>query len=186
MIETLKSDLKNKMDKILDMLKKEFSGIRTSRVSTSLIEFIQVEAYGNKTSINQLGTVNVQDHGKLLAVQAWDKGVVKNIEKAINDANIGVNASSEDQLIRVPIPPLSEERRKEMAKLASKYAEQSRISIRNIRREGMDAIKHAEKKHEISEDEMRTQSNAIQKITDEHIKKIENLFVHKERDIISI
>ena len=186
MIETLKSDLKNKMDKVLDVLKKEFSGIRTSRASTSLIEFIPVEAYGNKTPINQLGTVNVQDHGKLLVVQTWDKGVVKNIEKAINDANIGVNASSEGQLIRVPIPPLSEERRKEMAKLASKYAEQSRISIRNIRREGMDAVKQAEKKHEISEDEMHTENEAIQKITDEHIKKIDELFAHKERDITSI
>jgi ribosome recycling factor len=186
MIETLKSDLKNKMDKVLENLQKEFSGLRTGRASPSLIEFIQVDAYGNKTPINQLGSVNVQDHGKLLVVQAWDKGVVKAIEKAINDANIGVHASSEGQLIRVPIPPLSEERRKELVKLAAKYSEQSRISIRTVRREGMDTIKRAEKEHSISEDEMHTQSDAIQKITDEYIKKTDELLTQKERDITSI
>ena len=174
------------MEKALENLHKELSGLRTSRASTNLIEFITVEAYGNKTPINQLGTVSAQDNGKLLVVQAWDKGVVKGIEKAINDANIGVTALSEGQLIRIPIPPLSEERRKEMVKLAAKYAEQSKISIRNIRREGMDAIKHAEKAHEISEDEMHTQAAAIQKITDEFIKKIDDLLALKEKDIISI
>ncbi|MEM6339279.1 MAG: ribosome recycling factor [Pseudomonadota bacterium] len=186
MIEILKSDLKNKMEKVLEMLKKEFAGIRTGRASTSLIEFIYVEAYGNKTPINQLGTVSVQDHGKLLTVQVWDKTVVKPIEKAINDANIGVNASSEGQLVRIPIPPLSEERRKEMVKLASKYAEQSKVSVRNVRREGMDIIKQAEKEHKISEDEMHTQSDMIQKITDEYIGKIDEILNHKERDITSI
>ncbi|NRA73577.1 MAG: ribosome recycling factor [Rickettsiales bacterium] len=186
MIENLKSDLTNKMEKALEMLKKEFAGIRTGRASTSLIEFIHVEVYGNKTPINQLGTVSVQDHGKLLTVQVWDKSAVKNVEKAINDANIGVNASSEGQLIRIPIPPLSEERRKEMVKLASKYAEQSRISIRNIRREGMDVVKQAEKEHQISEDEMHKQGDVIQKVTNEYIGKIDELFTHKERDITSI
>src|SRR6478609_9193839 len=106
MIETVKPELKNKMDKVLESLQKEFVGLRTGRASTNLIEFILVEAYGNKTPINQLGTVTSQDHGKLLVVQTWDKSVVKSIEKAINDANLGVTASSEGQMIRVPIPPL--------------------------------------------------------------------------------
>jgi ribosome recycling factor len=186
MLDTLKSDLKSKMDKVMETLHKEFSGLRTGRASTSLIEFIHVEAYGNKTPINQLGTITSQDHGKLLVVQTWDKSVVKSIEKAINDANLGVTASSDGQLIRVPIPPLSEERRKDLVKLAAKYAEQSRVSIRNVRREGMDAIKQAEKKHEISEDQMHSESDAIQKITDEYVKKIDDLLAQKERDITTI
>jgi ribosome recycling factor len=186
MLETLKSDLKNKMDKVLESLQKEFTGLRTGRASSNLVEFIQVEAYGNRTPINQLGTVTSQDNGKLLIVQAWDKSVVKSIEKAINDANLGVTAISEGQLIRIPIPPLSEERRKEIIKLAAKYSEQSRISIRNIRREGMEKVKLAEKNTEISEDEMHTHSDAIQKITDGYIKKIDDLLTKKEKDITTI
>ncbi len=186
MIETVKTDLKSKMDKVLESMNKEFSGLRTGRASSNLVEFIAVEAYGNKTPINQLGTVTVQDNGKMIVVQTWDKSVVKGIEKAINDANLGVTASSEGQLIRVPIPPLSEERRKEIVKLAAKYAEQSRISIRNVRRDGMDKVKQAEKNHEISEDELHSESEAIQKITDDYIKKIDELLVKKEQDITTI
>lgn len=186
MLEALKSDLKNKMEKVLESLQKEFTGLRTGRASSSLIEFIQVEAYGNRTPINQLGSITSQDNGKLLVVQTWDKSVVKAIEKAINDANLGVTAFSEGQLIRVPIPPLSEERRKEMVKLAAKYSEQSRVSIRNIRREGMDRIKQAEKNTEISEDEMHTQSDSVQKMTDEYVKKIDDLLTKKEKDITTI
>jgi ribosome recycling factor len=186
MIETLKPDLKNKMYRVLESLLKDFSGLRTGRASTNLIENITVDAYGNKTPVNQLGTVTSQDNGKLLVVQTWDKSVVKPIEKAINDADLGVTASSEGQIIRVPIPPLSEERRKEIVKLASKYSEQSKVSIRNVRREGMDKIKQAEKNTEISEDKMHTESAAIQKITDEYVKNIDELLVKKEKEITTI
>jgi len=186
MIDSLKSDLKNKMDKVLEVLQKEFVGLRAGRASTNLIEFIPVAAYGNKMPLSQLATVSVQDNGRMLIVQAWDKSSVKNIEKAIVDANLGVSVSIEGQTLRISIPLLSEERRKEIAKLAAKYAEQSRISVRNVRREGMDALKHAEKDHKISEDELHTQGEAIQKLTDEHVKKIDELLVHKERDITSI
>ncbi len=186
MIDSLKSDLKRKMDKALESLQKEFAGLRAGRASTNLIEFIPVEAYGNKMPLNQLSTVSIQDSGKLLIVQVWDRSSVKTIEKAIVDANLGVSVSIEGQMLRVSIPPLSEERRKEIVKLAAKYSEQSRISVRNIRREGMDTLKHAEKDHKISEDELHTQGEAIQKLTDEYVKKIDELLIHKERDITNL
>ncbi len=185
MSKELVADLERRMGAALDALKKEFSGLRTGRASTSLLEPVMVDVYGSLMPLNQVGTVSVPE-SRMLSVQVWDKANAKAVEKAIRDANLGLNPQADGNLIRVPIPVLTEERRLELVKVASKYAEQARIAVRNVRRDGMDALKKSEKDGDISEDEHKTWSAKIQTMTDSHIKKIDDALSTKEKDITQV
>lgn len=177
------NELRRRMDGALKSLHTEFGGLRTGRANASLLEHIQVEAYGSMTPLNQVANISIPEP-HLLSVQVWDKGVVKAVEKAINAAGLGVNASADGQLVRVPIPPLSQERRQELTKIAGKYAENAKVSIRNVRRDGMDALKKMEKDSEISKDEHKKREGDIQKLTDELIKKVEEALAAKDKEIL--
>lgn len=179
------NDLKRRMEGALKALHTEFSGLRTGRASASLLEPVMVEAYGSPMPINQVGTIGVPE-ARLLTVNVWDKGLVGATEKAINNAGLGLNAMAEGQMIRVPIPDLSEERRKELTKVAAKYAEQAKVSVRNVRRDGMDSLKAQEKDGEISEDEQRRFADRVQALTDEYVKKIDEAVAQKEKDIMTV
>ena len=185
MDQNLKKELSDKMTKAMDMLDREFSGLRTGRASTHLLDPVVVEVYGSKMPISQVGTVSTPD-AKTITVQVWDKAMVKTVEKAIADANLGVNPSSDGQLIRMNLPPLSEERRKELVKLAHKYGENTKIALRNVRRDGMDKLKQMEKSNNISKDEHHSHSEEIQKLTDEYISKVDTNVKSKESEIIKI
>jgi ribosome recycling factor len=173
--------VKQRMDGAVDSLKKEFSGLRTGRASTTLLDNIQVDAYGAMMPLNQVGTVGVPEP-RLLTVQVWDKGMVKSVEKAIRDAGLGLNPQPDGQLVRVPIPELSTERRQELSKIAHKYAEVGRLAVRNVRRDALDALK----KEKLPEDETKGQSEKIQKLTDDTIKKIDEALAHKEKEIMHV
>lgn len=177
-----KKDLERRMTGAIEMLQKEFSGLRTGRASTNLLENVTVEAYGSRLPINQVASVNAPE-ARLLTVQVWDSTQLKMVVKAIRDAGLGLNPMEDGNVIRVPIPELNEERRIEMTKVAAKYAEQARISIRNVRRDGMDALKKMEKDKEISEDELKTGSDEVQKLTDTKIAEIDTLLSKKEAEI---
>lgn len=178
-------NLRKRMNLSIDALVRDFSGLRTGRASADLLNNINVEVYGCKSPINQLGSVSISDTRTLL-VQFWDKAALKPAENAIQNANLGVSVQVEGQGIRVIVPELSEERRKELCKVASKYAEQAKVSVRNVRRDGMDDVKKAEKEKELSEDEAKKVSANIQTLTDEAVKKIDNLLIAKEKDILKI
>tara|TARA_R110002110_G_scaffold414147_3_gene643468 strand:+ start:36960 stop:37514 length:555 start_codon:yes stop_codon:yes gene_type:complete len=179
------NDLKRRMDGALEALKREFAGLRTGRASTSLLENVQVDAYGSPMPMNQVASVSVPEP-RMLSVQVWDNGNVKAVEKAIMDSGLGLNPNTEGNLIRVPIPELSEERREEMVKVAAKYAEQGRIAIRNVRRDGMDSLKKLEKDGDISQDEHRARGEDIQQMTDGHISNIDTLLESKEQEIMQV
>tara|TARA_Y100000992_G_scaffold274508_1_gene217415 strand:+ start:212 stop:766 length:555 start_codon:yes stop_codon:yes gene_type:complete len=179
------NDLREKMLKSVEILKKEFSGLRTGRASVGLIEPVQVEAYGSKVPISQVANIGVPEP-RMLTVQVWDASLVASVENAIRTSNLGLNPMTEGNLIRLPIPDLTEDRRKEIVKLASKYSEDSKIVIRNLRRDAMDNIKLYEKKKEISKDELFQFSDEIQKLTDELILDIDNLYIEKEKDILKV
>lgn len=178
-------DLTKRMDGALATLNKEFGSLRTGRASTNLLDTIQIEAYGSMLPMNQVGNVTAPE-ARMLMVNVWDKGMIKAVEKAIRESDMGLNPAVDGQTIRVPIPAPSEERRKEMAKIAHKYAESAKVAVRNVRRDGMDDLKKQEKEKKISEDEQRTQSDKVQKLTDDYIKKIDELLVAKEKDIMSV
>ncbi len=178
-------ELQRRMDGALKTLHHEFGGLRTGRASPSLLDVVQVEMYGSHMPISQLGTVSAPEP-RMLTVQVWDKTAVKAVEKAIANANLGVNPSADGQLIRVPIPPLSEDRRKEMVKVAGKYAEQAKVAVRNVRRDGMDSLKAQEKSGAISEDALRKSSDQIQKLTDDYVKKVDEALVVKEKEIMAV
>jgi ribosome recycling factor len=169
----------------LETLRKELAGLRTGRASANLLDPVTVEAYGTKMPITQVGTVSVPEP-RLITVQVWDKGQVKAVEKAIRDAGLGLDPHSDGMLVRVPIPDLNQERRQELVKVASKYGEQARVSVRNVRRDGMDMLKQAEKKHEMSQDEHRKWQDEVQALTDSHIKKIDESLATKEKEIIQV
>lgn len=179
------TELKQRMQGAQDVLEKEYVGLRTGRASTNMLETVTVDAYGSRMPLNQVGTVSVPEP-RLLTVQVWDTGLTKSVEKAIRDAGLGLNPQGEGSLIRVPVPELSTERRTELQKVAGKYAEQARVSIRNIRRDGMDLIKKMEKDKEISEDEQKRLSDDIQKLTDDCIKKVDQMLAAKEADVMKI
>jgi ribosome recycling factor len=185
MFNELKSGIVTKMDKVIIAFQADLKSIRTGRASASLLDNINIEAYGNYVPLNQVASVTVQD-SQLLVVQVWDRGMVKNVEKAINISQLGVTASSDGSLVRIPIPPLSEERRKEMVKLLSKYAEQNKIALRNARRDGLDVVKAMEKKSEMSKDEAHRASEEVQKLTEEYTKKIDLLLEEREKEIMKI
>ena len=180
-----KDALKQRMQGTLDALMKEFSGLRTSRASTALLDPIMVDAYGSQMPLAQVGTVGAPD-ARMLTVQVWDKSMVKAVEKAIRESGLGLNPSADGQLVRVPMPDLSEERRKELSKVAAKYAEHARVVVRNVRRDGMDLLKKLEKDKTISEDEQHRFSADIQTLTDDFVKKVDTALAQKERDIMQI
>jgi len=181
----LKKDIKRRMDSAVEVLKKEFSGLRTGRASASLLETVMVEAYGSVMPITQVGNVNVPEP-RMITVSVWDKSMVKATEKAIASAGLGLNPQADGQTIRVPIPPLNEERRRELQKVAGKYAEAARVSVRNVRRDGMDILKKLEKDGVISQDEQRTHEKEIQTLTDETIKHLDEALAHKDKEIMVV
>ena len=177
--------IKEKMDNALSFFEKELTSVRTSRASLSMIDNIQVDSYGTKTPINQLGNISIPD-SNLITIQVWDVNLIKPIESAILESNLGINPQTDGQLIRLPIPKLSEERRKELAKVVSKYSESSKIAIRNIRRDIMDSTKKEEKNKNISQDEMKKKSSDVQKMTDEHVSKIDLITSAKQTEILKV
>ena len=179
------NDFQDKMEKSLDILRRDFQGLRTGRASASLLEPIGVEAYGSKVPINQIGNISIPE-SRLITVQVWDETLIQSVEKAIRNSDLGLNPMIEGNVIRVPIPELSQERRIEIVKIASKYAEDTRITIRNIRRDAMDMIKDEEKQKNISKDDSFQFSEKMQKITDGFIEKVDTLFQEKEKDILKV
>lgn len=177
-----KADLSRRMDGAVDNLKTEFSGLRTGRASVSMLEPVVVDVYGSKMPLNQVGTVGVPE-SRLLTVQVWDMNNAQAVDKAIRESGLGLNPQTEGSLIRVPIPELNEERRKELTKVAGQYAESTRISIRNIRRDGMDDVKNDK---DLSEDDKKRESEEVQKLTDEKIKIVDEMLVAKEKDIMTV
>ncbi|MEO7504466.1 MAG: ribosome recycling factor [Sphingomicrobium sp.] len=178
-----KSDIQRRMHGAVEALKHDLGGLRTGRASIALLDPVQVDVYGANMPINQLATVSVPEP-RLISVQVWDRSNVGAVEKAIRNAGLGINPITDGQMIRLPIPDLTEERRKELAKLAGQYAEKARIAARNVRRDGMDALKVDEKKHEISEDERKRFEVEVQKATDETIKEIDAAAYAKEQEIL--
>ncbi|HWA21631.1 MAG TPA: ribosome recycling factor [Caulobacterales bacterium] len=178
-------DYKKRMDGALSALKTEFAGLRTGRASASLLEPIHVDAYGASSPLNQVANINVPEP-RMLSVQVWDKGLVVAVEKAIRSSGLGVNPITDGQIIRVPIPPLSTERRAELAKLAGKYAELARVAVRNVRRDGMEHLKRLEKEHVISQDEHKKLADQVQQATDQFVKKVDEATQHKEEEIMQV
>lgn len=177
------NDIKLRMQSSLENLGKELSGLRTSRASVHILDPVHVDVYGSKMPLNQLASISTPEP-RLIAVQVWDFNNAKAVEKAIRDSGLGLNPQGEGALIRIPVPQLNEERRAELAKLAGKYAEQSRVAVRNARKEGMDRIKSADSG--ISEDDKKRHEETVQKMTDDFITKIDALLVEKEKDIMTI
>ena len=177
------ADLDRRMHGALEALRHDLGGLRTGRASTALLDPVQVEVYGSTMPLNQVATVSVPE-ARLLSVQVWDRANVQPVEKAIRSDGLGLNPITDGQLLRLPIPELTEERRKELAKLVGQYAEKARIAVRNVRRDGMDHLKQDEKKHEISEDERKRLEHEVQKLTDDTIKEIDQLAHSKEKEIL--
>ncbi len=179
------NDISRRMEGALAALKDEFSGLRTGRASSGLLEPIQVDAYGSMTPLVQVASVSVSD-SRMLVVQVWDRGLASAVDKAIRTAGIGLNPVMEGQTLRVPIPPLNEERRREFAKLAAKYAEHARVAIRNVRRDGMDILKKLEKSGDLSQDQQKILSEKVQTQTDAFIKKVDDSLKSKEDEIMQV
>jgi len=178
-----KSDIQRRMHGAVEALKHDLVGLRTGRASTALLDPINVEVYGAQMPLNQVATVSVPEP-RMLTVQVWDRSNIQPVEKAIRSANLGLNPVTDGQLIRLPIPDMTEERRKELAKLVGQYAEKARVAVRNVRRDGMDHLKTDEKKHEISEDEHKRLETEVQKMTDDTIKEIDAAAHSKEQEIL--
>ena len=180
-----KDEMNRRMNGAVATLKSEFGGLRTGRASPALLDPVSVEAYGNVVPISQVGTISTPE-ARMITVQVWDKGLAKAVDKAIRDAGLGLNPQMDGQLLRIPLPELNQERRKELSKLASKYAESARVAVRNVRRDGMDLLKRLEKDHKIGEDEHRTKGEELQKLTDAHIKDIDTALQTKEQEIMQV
>jgi ribosome recycling factor len=178
-----KTDIERRMHGAVEALRHDLGGLRTGRASTSLLDPVQVEVYGASMPLNQVATVTAPEP-RMLSVQVWDRSNVQSVEKAIRAAGLGLNPIVDGQLLRLPIPDLTEERRKELAKLASQYAEKAKIAIRNVRRDGMEALKAAEKKHEISQDEQKRLETEVQKATDSAVAEVDGICAAKEKEIL--
>jgi ribosome recycling factor len=179
------NDLKTRMQKSIASLRDELIGLRTGRASASLLEPVSVEAYGSRTPLSQLATITVPEP-RMLSVQVWDRQLANAVEKAIRDSGLGLNPMGEGQVIRVPLPELNEERRRDLTKVAHNYAEAARVAIRHIRRDGMDALKKAEKDGDMSQDDARIQSDVVQKTTDAHVAEVDALVAAKEAEIMQV
>ena len=178
-------DLRRRMDGAVDALKTEFSGLRTGSASAALLEPVMVEAYGSAMPLNQVGTVSVPEP-RMLSVQVWDATLAPAVDKAIRNSGLGLNPMAEGAVIRIPVPELTEDRRRDLTKVAHTYAEKARVSVRNVRRDGMDTLKQMEKDGDISEDEHRQQSEQVQALTDELIKAVDDLLNHKDAEIMQV
>jgi ribosome recycling factor len=180
-----KDEMNRRMAGAVTTLKSELSGLRTGRASAALLDPVKVEAYGNVVPINQVGTISTPE-ARMITVQVWDKSMSKAVDKAIRDAGLGLNPQMDGQLLRIPLPELNQERRKELSKLAAKYAEAARVAVRNVRRDGMDVLKRLEKDHKIGEDEHHSKGEELQKLTDQHIKDIDAALQSKEQEIMQV
>lgn len=181
-LDALTQDLTRRMDGALETLRRDFGGLRTGRASPGLLEPVKVEAYGTEVPITQVGTIGVPEP-RMITVQVWDRTLVGAVERAIRDCGLGLNPGSDGQVVRVPIPQLTAERRGELAKAAGRYAEGARVAVRGVRRDGMERIKGFEKKGEIGEDDLKVWSDAVQKLTDSYIKRIDELLTEKDKEI---
>ena len=179
-----KEEIKRRMEGAIDSVKHEFSGLRTGRASTAMLDTITVEVYGSRMPLSQVGSISVPEP-RLLTVTVWDSSSVKAVEKAIRDANLGLNPAPDGNLIRIPVPELNQDRRKELVKVASQYAESGRVAVRNIRRDGMETLKK-DKADGQSEDENKRLGEEVQKLTDEYVKKIDTMLADKEKDIMTV
>ena len=180
-----KTDVSRRMSGAVNSLKDDYLGLRTGRASTAMLDPILVDAYGSKMPLNQLSSISAPE-SRLLLIQVWDQTMVLQVEKSIRESDLGLNPQTEGNSIRVPIPELSEERRLEIVKVAGKYAEQSKVAIRNIRRDAVESVRKSEKDKEISEDEKRSFEIEIQKLTDDFISEVDNLLAQKEIDIKTV
>ena len=178
-------DIKRRMEGSISSLETEFMGLRAGRASTAMLEPIMVEAYGSKMPISQVGNISVPEP-RMLTVTVWDASVTASVEKAIRESDLGLNPMAEGTLIRVPIPDLSEERRKDMVKVAGRYAEAARVAVRNVRRDGIEAARKLEKDSEISQDERHDFETEIQKLTDDHVKQVDDALTNKEKEITQV
>ncbi len=178
-------DLRRRMDGAVEAMKTEFSGLRTGRASAALLEPVMVDAYGSAMPLNQVGTVSVPEP-RMLSVQVWDETLAPAVDKAIRNSGLGLNPMAEGAVIRIPVPELTEDRRRELTKVAHSYAEKARVAVRNVRRDGMDTLKQMEKDGDISEDEHRQQSDQVQSLTDEVIKTVDELLNHKDAEIMQV
>jgi ribosome recycling factor len=179
------NEIKRRMHGAIQVLKQELGGLRTGRASAGMLDPVQVEAYGTHMPLNQLATVSVPEP-RLLSVQVWDKSMVHAVEKAIINSNLGLNPATEGQVLRLRIPELNQERRKEMVKIAHKYAEAARVAVRHVRRDGLDVLKKLEKDHKISEDDGKRSSEQVQKATDEAITEVDRMLAAKEKEILTV
>lgn len=178
-------DLQRRMEGAVDVLKKEFAGLRTGRASVSLLEPIEVDAYGTRMPLNQVGTISAPE-ARMLAVNVWDKSMVGAVEKAIRSSDLGLNPATDGQLVRVPLPDLTEERRAELSKVAAQYAEQARVAVRNVRRDGMDQLKRMEKDGDIGQDEHHAWSEEVLEMTDRVIGNIDSTLEDKQKEIMQV
>jgi ribosome recycling factor len=173
------------MDGAIEALRREFAGVRTGKASPALLDTIRVHAYGSLVPLNQVGTVAAPEP-RLLTIQPWDRAVVKDVERAIRESDLGLNPSNDGQLIRIPIPPLTEERRREYVRLLHKQAEEARVAIRLARKEANDELKHRQKDEHLSEDDVRREQGEVQKLTDQYIARVEELLKHKEAEVMEV
>jgi ribosome recycling factor len=178
-------DLKRRMNHAFDVFRHELAGLRTGRASPSLLEPVTVEAYGSKMHINQVGNINVAD-ARLLTVNVWDKSLVQSVDKAIRASGLGLNPAVDGNLIRIPIPELTQERRQEYGRIAGKYAEQARVAVRNVRRDGMEQLKKMLKSHDMSEDDHQLYHDEVQELTDAIIKRVDEALAQKEKEIMQV
>jgi ribosome recycling factor len=183
--DALLKDLRRRMDGALEVLRKEFGGLRTGRASASLLEPVTVPAYGGTSPLNQLANISVPEP-RMITVQVWDRALIKAVDKAIREAGLGLNPQTEGQTIRVPIPDLNEERRRELTRVSAKYAEQARVAVRNVRRDGIEVLKRREKDAEISQDEQRKLQQEVQYLTDGYIGRIDEALSQKDREILQV
>jgi ribosome recycling factor len=183
--DALLTDLRRRMDGAVEVLRKEFGGLRTGRASASLLEPITVGAYGGTMPLNQVANVSVPEP-RMITVQVWDRAMVKAVDKAIREAGLGLNPQTEGQVIRVPIPDLNEERRRELTRVTAKYAEQARVSIRNVRRDGVELLRRREKDADISQDQQRKLQQEVQHLTDDYVKRIDEALAQKDREILQV
>ncbi|HEX2079205.1 MAG TPA: ribosome recycling factor [Longimicrobium sp.] len=176
---------RQRMDGAIEALRREFAGVRTGKASPGLLDTVKVEAYGSHVPLNQVGTVSAPE-ARMLMVQPWDKSLIKTIERALRESDLGVNPSNDGNVIRIPIPPLTEERRKEYVRLLHKLTEEARVAVRNVRRDANDEIKHRQKDEGLSEDDVRREQAEVQKLTDEYIHRIDDLLKHKEAEVMEV
>lgn len=179
------NELKRRMQGALASFKQELSGLRTGRATATILDPVQVEAYGTHMPLNQLATVSVPE-ARMISVQVWDKSMVRPVEKAIVDANLGLSPATEGQVIRLRIPELNEDRRKELVKVAHKYAEAARVAVRHVRRDGLDTLKKLEKDHKISKDDHDRDAEQVQKTTDQSISEVDHMLAAKEKEILTV